>query len=714
MAKINFTVTETPIDYQQGITHLTQSLDTQRGMVMSSGVEYPGRYSRWDVAMSDPPLEIVAYDRNLTCRALNERGQAWLHIIKPIFANDPTIKIIDQDEQVIQLHVPSSDDLFPEELRSLQPTAVTPLRAVMTAFGSIKESAFGFYGAFGYELIFQFDPIQLAFDRDPGEKLFHVYWVDDVYLVDRRKEIAKRVQLDAQYNKVDTTGLSTQAFTPIKPMSQKWRVGKNIDCNFLDTEYADLVDQARDKFRLGELFEVVLSRQFKVDFEGSGEKLYQKLKRINPSPYEFYLQLGDEQLIGTSPEMFVRINGKRIESCPLSGTIRRGNNAMEEEINIRTLLNSFKDEVELTMCTDVDRNDKARICEPGSVKLLARRSIERYSGLFHTADHVQGTLREDFNGLDGFLSHMWAVTLTGAPKKHAVQVIENLEQHPRRWYGGAVGRISFNGDVNTCITIRTIHIKNAKAHYQAGATLVWDSDPADEAQETLIKSNTFYRALGLKSAVPESKKIRHRIGEGYHALMIDNDDSFVHTLADYFRQCGMTVQTFRAGIDVNDILVVKPDLVIHSPGPGRPEDFDVSQLVQDLAKAGIPQFGVCLGLQGMVEAFGGRLRYLKDPHHGKTWQIMHEGKGMMAHIPLNCQVAAYHSIIADKTFLPDCFEVLAENEQGDVMAIRHKDLPLQAVQFHPESILTMQHEIGLKMIENVIKQLIITRVDIKF
>ena len=139
------------------------------------------------------------------------------------------------------------------------------------------------------------------------------------------------------------------------------------------------------------------------------------------------------------PEMFVRVEGKCVETCPISGTIGRGVDAIGDAAQIRLLLNSDKDTAELTMCTDVDRNDKSRICEPGSVQVIGRRQVEMYSHLIHTVDHVEGILRPEFDALDAFLSHAWAVTVTGAPKRSAMQFIEEREHSPRRWYGGAVG-----------------------------------------------------------------------------------------------------------------------------------------------------------------------------------------------------------------------------------------------------------------------------------
>src|SRR5262249_38666406 len=135
------------------------------------------------------------------------------------------------------------------------------------------------------------------------------------------------------------------------------------------------------------------------------------------------VRLGDEQLVGASPEMFVRVEGQRVETCPISGTAQRTGDPLRDADNIRELLKSTKEESELTMCTDVDRNDKSRVCEPGTVKVIGRRLIESYAGLFHTVDHVEGILQEGFDALDAFLSHMWAVTVIGAPKKAAAQTI---------------------------------------------------------------------------------------------------------------------------------------------------------------------------------------------------------------------------------------------------------------------------------------------------
>src|SRR5208282_5333147 len=158
----------------------------------------------------------------------------------------------------------------------------------------------------------------------------------------------------------------------------------------------------REGMRRGDYYEVVLRRTFRTAFSGKASELFQKVQHASPSPYEFLLQFGDEQLIGASPEMFVRVEGHRVETSPISGTVRRTGDPLKDADNIRELLNSTKEESELTMCTDVDRNDKSRVCVPGSVKVLGRRLIEAFAGLFHTVDHVEGTLAPGFDSLDAF------------------------------------------------------------------------------------------------------------------------------------------------------------------------------------------------------------------------------------------------------------------------------------------------------------------------
>ena len=264
------------------------------------------------------------------------------------------------------------------------------------------------------------------------------------------------------------------------------------------------VEKVREGMRCGDYYEVVLRQTFRTPYSGKASDLFRRVQHASPSPYEFLLQFGDEQLVGASPEMFVRVEGQRVETCPISGTAQRTGDPLRDADNIRELLKSTKEESELTMCTDVDRNDKSRVCEPGSVHVIGRRLIESYAGVFHTVDHVEGRIKEGYDGLDAFLTHMWAVTMIGAPKKAAARAIEDLEKSARGWYGGAIGMIALNGDINTGILIRTTYLKDGMASYPVGATLLYDSIPEMEERETRMKATGFFRTLGRGSAASPS------------------------------------------------------------------------------------------------------------------------------------------------------------------------------------------------------------------
>jgi anthranilate synthase len=184
---------------------------------------------------------------------------------------------------------------------------------------------------------------------------------------------------------------------------------------------------------------------------------------------------------------------------------------------------------------------------------------------------------------------------------------------------------------------------------------------------------------------------------------VDNDDCFIHTLANYARQTGAEVVTYRAGFPAGLIRAIAPSLILISPGPGRPGDFGVPELVKQAVRLEVPVFGVCLGLQGIVEAFGGELGVLDYPMHGKPSWVSHQGKGVFEGLPQRFQVGRYHSLFAKRETFPACLEVTAESSDGVIMALRHKELPIEAVQFHPESILTSEGDCGLRLMENVVK-----------
>ncbi len=324
--------------------------------------------------------------------------------------------------------------------------------------------------------------------------------------------------------------------------------------------------------------------------------------------------------------------------------------------------------------------------------------------MIHTGDHVVGTLRPEYDALDAFLSHAWAVTVTGAPKKWAMQFIEDHERSPRRWYGGAVGAAFANGNMNTGLTLRTIQFKDGIASVRAGATLLFDSDPNEEENEIHLKASAFLDAISKPTPAGHNAEtpMQAQTGTGKRILLIDHEDSFVHTLANYFRQTGAEVQTMRFGFDLAQLDAIAPDLVVFSPGPGEPSDFAMKETISACLERNLPMFGVCLGLQGIAEYFGAELKFLNYPMHGKPSTVIVEPSPMFTDLPPAFTTARYHSIYFNADKAPDGIKVLGRTDDNVAMAICHETLPIWAVQFHPESILTLENDHGLQVIRNVV------------
>lgn len=692
-------------DYATAISSYVDRLDERLGAVFSSNYEYPGRYTRWDTAIADPPLVISCNGRKMWIEACNGRGEVLLNFIVEKLATIGDLTLGERTARRQDLTVNQPSRVFTEEERSKMPTVFTVLRAIVDLFHSDADAAIGLFGAFGYDLAFQFDAIELAMQRPDDQRDMVLFLPDEILVVDHHAAKAWIDRYDFSKGDETTDGQSDEiAPAPFRRTDTIPPKGDHKP-----GEYAELVTKAKESFRRGDLFEVVPGQKFMERCDSKPSEISKRLKAINPSPYSFFINLGNQEyLIGASPEMFVRVSGRRIETCPISGTIRRGEDAISDSEQILKLLNSKKDESELTMCSDVDRNDKSRVCEPGSVKVIGRRQIEMYSRLIHTVDHIEGRLRPDMDAFDAFLSHAWAVTVTGAPKLWAMRFIEGHEKSPRAWYGGAIGMVGFNGDMNTGLTLRTIRVKDGIAEVRAGATLLNDSDPREEEAETELKASAMLSAIRDARTGNADKVGRDvaRVGQGVKILLVDHEDSFVHTLANYFRQTGATVSTVRSPVADEVFERLDPDLVVLSPGPGNPKDFDCKATIKAARARELPIFGVCLGLQALAQALGGELRQLALPMHGKPSRIRVLEPGIVfSGLAKEVTVGRYHSIFADPTTLDPDFMITAESEDGTIMGIEHTKLPIAAVQFHPESIMTLGGDAGMRMIENVVAHL---------
>ncbi|GAB3442533.1 anthranilate synthase [Streptomonospora sediminis] len=717
------------------LADLVASVEHRRGGVLSSGMEYPGRYSRWHMGYVDPCLEVAARGRRITATALNDRGRVLLPVFATAFAHHGEPARPSADTVEVTVAEPAAGEYFSEEQRSRRPSVFSALRSVVALFAAEDDSHLGLYGAFGYDLAFQFEPVEPVLQRNPDDRDLVLHLPDAIIVHDRKRETCLRYTYEftvpdqpgqfgrsgpaAEGEPAPRTTRGMERATDPTPVPAP---AAELPPQPEPGSYARIVAEAKKRFARGDLFEVVPGHRTYGTCD-SPARFYEHLRTRNPAPFEFFFNLGEgEYLVGASPEMFVRVSGapgqaQRVETCPISGTIRRGEDALGDADNIRTLLTSAKEESELTMCTDVDRNDKSRVCEPGSVRVIGRRQIEMYSRLIHTVDHIEGRLRPEFDALDAFLTHMWAVTVTGAPKTWAMRFIERHETTPRRWYGGAVGVIGFDGSMNTGLTLRTAHIRDGVATVRVGATLLHDSDPDAEERETFLKARALLETLALDDtgAAPgpqhpgtEAEPAPAPAGGGMRVLLVDYEDSFVNTLADYVRRHGAEVTTLRHGFDPALLDTLAPDLVVLSPGPGVPADFGAAELLDQLDSRGLPVFGVCLGLQAMVEHAGGELLTLDEPVHGKPGRIRTAAGGgdLLAGLGEDggFTAARYHSTYTTPERVKGFTVTATVDEAGGapvVMAVEDPAAKKWAVQFHPESILTAAT--GETIIERVLR-----------
>jgi anthranilate synthase len=688
--------------YRPADNALAGALDTRRGVLFSSSFEFPGRYTRWDMGFVDPPLVFIARGRHFAVHALNERGRILLDPIAATVGALTATTVERRSNDRVTGEIGETEERFPEENRSRQPSVFSVLRALIQLFASSEDQHLGFYGAFGYDLVFQFEPMQLRLPRSDDQRDLVLYLPDEILIVDHMRQSAAVHRYEFEVAGATTSGLPRT--TEPDPYRLDRAVNRPSESDHGPGEYAALVERARAAFARGDLFEVVVGQLFADACGDLPSVVFQRLRQANPAPYGALINLGQgEFLVAASPEMYVRVEGRRIETCPISGTIARGRDPVEDAERIRELLNSTKDESELTMCTDVDRNDKSRVAIPGSVRVIGRRQIELYSRLIHTVDHVEGMLAEPFDALDGFLSHAWAVTVTGAPKLWAIRFIEEQERSSRRWYGGAIGRITFDGNMNTGLTLRTIRMQDGVAEVRAGATLLYDSDPQAEEAETRLKASAMFTAIRGPAVASARAPFTTGVGNGRRVLLIDHEDSFVHTLANYIRMTGAEVVTMRPELGRSELRQgAHPDLVVLSPGPGRPADFKMTETIELLMQRRLPVFGVCLGLQGIVEYFGGTLDVLDFPMHGKPSLVRVLGGRLLGGLPREFTVGRYHSLHARRSTLPPVLSVTAETEDQVIMAIEHACLPIAAVQFHPESVMTLQDEVGMPVINAVL------------
>ncbi|WP_166239384.1 anthranilate synthase component I [Paenibacillus turpanensis] len=374
----------------------------------------------------------------------------------------------------------------------------------------------GAVGFFGYDLLRYYERLPSHPADDMNMDDLNFMFCDQVIVFDHLKqqmlvvanahipEGAGAEQTEEAYAeacaKIDRTIERLQA--PVAPAIPSRAVPADADIhlddmrsNLTKERFLSNVDQAKEYIRAGDIFQVVLSQRFELDTTVSPLHVYRVLRTVNPSPYMYYLKMGEEVIVGASPELLVRVEEGRVHTRPIAGTRPRGATPEKDAELERELLADEKERAEHLMLVDLGRNDIGRVSVPGSVRCDTFMEIERYSHVMHIVSHVSGELREDRDFFDAFLSCLPAGTVSGAPKLRAMEIIAELEKEARGAYAGAIGYLGFSGNLDTCITIRTIIFKEGKAYVQAGAGIVWDSVPENEYMETVNKAKGMLKSI---------------------------------------------------------------------------------------------------------------------------------------------------------------------------------------------------------------------------
>ena len=421
-------------------------------------------------------------------------------------AKDDFIEILHRESQKKE-RIRFKDEPLAEIKKIMQGFKFVPLRELPRFCG-------GMVGFAGYDMVRFFEPKLKVLEKQKSDLDFPdalFILSDNLLIFDHLNHkiklvscafIKEKKNIEKYYKKAiaNIEVMQKQLKNPMKryPLEFKSSGIGRITSNFSKSRFIDVVNKAKRYIRQGDIIQVVLSQRFKAKINAPPFSVYRRLRSINPSPYMFFLKFGDLDLVGSSPEMLVKFEDGLAQTRPIAGTRPRGKDEEEDERLRKQLLSSKKEKAEHIMLVDLGRNDLGRVCKFGTVKISEFMSIEKYSHVMHITSEVVGRLSARQDIYDLLRNTFPAGTVTGSPKIRAMEIINELEQTKRGPYAGCVGYFSFSGNLDTCITIRTIFIKGKYAYIQAGAGIVADSRPAFEYKETINKAKAMIEAIQMK------------------------------------------------------------------------------------------------------------------------------------------------------------------------------------------------------------------------
>ena len=410
----------------------------------------------------------------------------------------------------------SGDSLEIEQLGETETEQGPPLEKLRTVGRDFRPVAIpdlppfvgGGVGYFAYDLVRHFEKLPSSAVDDLRIDDFQVMFFSTILAFDHlrhRIHIIANVfadrggqSLEAKYKDAlrRIEQIEQRLTGPISlPAPQPYEAIPEPRSNMTEGEYCDKVMSAKNYISAGDIFQAVLSQRLVMDVRCEAFDIYRALRFINPSPYLFFLRMDNLYLIGSSPEMLVKVNGRRVEYGPIAGTRPRGSDAVQDARLAEELLADAKERAEHIMLVDLGRNDLGRVCRYGSVRVSDLMRVEKYSHVMHLVSSVEGELKEGLDCYDALRSCLPAGTVSGAPKVRAMEIIEELEPCRRGVYGGAVGYIDFSGNLDSCIALRTLVLTDGKAYIQAGGGIVADSEPRREWEESMNKARALIRAV---------------------------------------------------------------------------------------------------------------------------------------------------------------------------------------------------------------------------
>jgi anthranilate synthase component 1 len=401
--------------------------------------------------------------------------------------------------------------------RSFERDPLEAIKNILSAYRPVPDASLprfygGAVGFMGYDIVRYFEDLP---EREKAgldtPDLFYMI-TDTLVIFDNITHMIKVVS-NAHVKGTSAEAAYREATKKINALVRKLKQGKSsrvkvhrsrkraqdhaLTSNFTRLQYEQAVLKAKEYIKAGDIFQVVPSQRFETGINVEPYEIYRALRLINPSPYMYFLRCGDTTVVGASPEVMVRLEGDRIDLRPIAGTRRRGANEEEDQALASELIADPKERAEHIMLVDLGRNDVGRVSEPGSVQVSELMVIERYSHVMHIVSNVLGKLAKHRDAFDVVRACFPAGTVSGAPKIRAMEIIDELEPTRRGPYAGAVGYFGFSGNMDTCITIRTLVVKKGVAYIQAGGGVVADSDPAAEYQETVNKAKAMLRAVEM-------------------------------------------------------------------------------------------------------------------------------------------------------------------------------------------------------------------------